>query len=703
MIVWTLWVGICILILLVVAAFLPVYAHLLQTICARSVCPDEQLTPAIVHTLSTFGLSVSGYATLRIIFSIIWLLVWFAVATILIWRKGNERYGLLVAFMCLPLGAISVTSMVAQIPFSWQWSAILINFLGFVLLFLVILLFPDGRFVPRWTRLVVVVYLLRSVSYNFFPTVTFQLTTWTPILGDFSWIGIILAIVTAQVYRYRHISNAVQRQQTKWVIFGFAVVLLSNIGAILLLLVLPPLSLTSFLISLAFGSDSSLVLLIIPLSFGIAILRYRLWDIDILINRALVYGILTICVFAVYTLFVGYMSFLFQERYTLFVSLLATGLVALLFQPLREWLQRSMNRIMYGDRDDPYRVIVRLGQRLEATLAPDAMLPVIVETVAQALKLPYAAIALDHDAGPSIVACYGTPNGGLVHLPLVYQGEQIGELVLAPRAPGESFTTTDRRLLASLARQAGVAAHTVHLTIDLQRLTHELQHSREQMVTTREEERRRLRRDLHDGLGSVLASLNWRAGAIRKLLVLDPLAADTLVGEQQSTIRGAIADIRRLVYELRPPSLDELGLVGAIQERAAQESASGVSVDVVIPENLPALSAAVEVAAYRITQEALVNVIRHARAHRCSVHLEVKQGLLQVEIVDDGIGLKTGYRAGVGLLSMRERAEELGGTCEISQSQGGGTRISVSIPLGNGDNGESRKEKSNDTFAHFDR
>src|SRR5450755_227700 len=601
------------------------------------------------------------------------------------------------------LGAISVTSPVAQIPSPWQWSAILVNFLGFFLLFLTILLFPDGHFVPRWTRFVVVVYLLQSVSYNFFPTVTFQLTTWTPVLGDFSWIGIILATVAAQVYRYRHVSNVVQRQQTKWVVFGFAVLLLSNIGATLLLLVLPPLSLTSFLISLAFGSDSSFILLVIPLSFGIAILRYRLWDIDLLINRTLVYGILTICVFGVYTLFVGYMSFLFQERYTLFASLLATGLVALLFQPLREWLQRSMNRIMYGDRDDPYRVIVRLGQRLEATLAPDAMLPVIVETVAQALKLPYAAIALNHDAGLSIAACYGTPSGGLVHLPLVYQGEQIGELVLAPRAPGESFTTTDRRLLDSLARQAEVAAHTVHLTIDLQRLTHELQRSRGQMVTTREEERRRLRRDLHDGLGSVLASLNWRAGAIRKLLALDPPAADALVGEQQSTIRSAIADIRHLVYELRPPSLDELGLVGAIQERAAQESASGLSVDIVIPENLPVLSAAVEVAAYRIIQEALVNVIRHAHAHRCSVHLEVKQGLLQVEIVDDGIGLKTGYRAGVGLLSMRERAEELGGRWEISPSQGGGTKVSVNIPLGNVDDEESRKEKSNDTFAHFDR
>jgi signal transduction histidine kinase len=273
-------------------------------------------------------------------------------------------------------------------------------------------------------------------------------------------------------------------------------------------------------------------------------------------------------------------------------------------------------------------------------------------------------------------------------LPLIYQTELVGELVLASRTPGETFSPADHALLADLARQAGVAAHAVRLTTDLQRLTSELQRSRTQLVTAREEERRRLRRDLHDGLGSVLASLNWRAGAIRSLLSRDPVAADTLIVEQQQTIQAAIADIRRLVYDLRPPALDELGLVGAIRERAAQQTmpaerdgAPGLRIDVVAPDHLSALPAAVEVAAYRIVQEALANVTHHAHAHRCSICLECSQETLQIEVTDDGTGLPAGYHAGVGLLSMRERAEELGGTCEISQAPGGGMRVRACFAL----------------------
>jgi hypothetical protein len=316
--------------LLIFVASLPVYATLLQTICRSSVCPAEQLTPTTAHELYTISLSVSSYTTWRIVFSIIWLLVWSVIATLLVWRKRNEGYALLVALMCILLGTISVTNTVAQSPSPWRWAALSVNSLGFFLLFLVILLFPDGRFVPHWTRWMVAVFLLQSVCYNFFPTVTFQLTAWTPILGDLTWVGILLTILAAQIYRYRYVSDVVQRQQTKWVVFGFAVVLVSSIGTTLLLLLFPSLGQPGSLFSMTFGSDSSLILLLIPLIIGIAILRYRLWDIDILINRTLVYGMLTVCIFGMYTLLVGYIGFLFQVSNTLFVSLLATGLVTFL-------------------------------------------------------------------------------------------------------------------------------------------------------------------------------------------------------------------------------------------------------------------------------------------------------------------------------------------------------------------------------------
>src|SRR3989442_895169 len=218
---------------------------------------------------------------------------------------------------------------------------------------------------------------------------------------------------------------------------------------------------------------------------------------------------------------------------------------------------------MYGDRDEPYRVISRLGQRLEATLAPDAVLSIIVETVAQALKLPYAAITLQQEQASPIAASYGKAVEPLLHLPLLYQSEHVGELLLAPRARGETFTPADHRLLNDLARQIGVAAHAVQLTTDLQR-------SREHLVTTREEERRRLRRDLHDGLGPTLAGFSLQVGAIRTLMRQDLTAAETELLDIQTEIRSAISDIRHLVYGLRPPTLDELGLVAAIQDYAAQ-------------------------------------------------------------------------------------------------------------------------------------
>jgi signal transduction histidine kinase len=178
---------------------------------------------------------------------------------------------------------------------------------------------------------------------------------------------------------------------------------------------------------------------------------------------------------------------------------------------------------------------------------------------AQVFKLPYTAITLRQEHEFSIVASYGEAQANLVHLPLVYQGEQVGELLLAQYSASETFTSGDRQLLDDLARQAGIAAHAVRLTADLQR-------SRQRLVNTREEERRRLRRDLHDGLGPTLAALNLQADVIRNLISSDPAAADALVVEWRTELRAAIANIRRLVYELRPPALDELGLVGAIRE-----------------------------------------------------------------------------------------------------------------------------------------
>ncbi|MBA2691509.1 MAG: GAF domain-containing sensor histidine kinase, partial [Rubrobacter sp.] len=414
------------------------------------------------------------------------------------------------------------------------------------------------------------------------------------------------------------------------------------------------------------------------LAIGVAILRHNLYDIDFIINRTLVYGGLTACVVGIYVFVVGYLGTLFRAEENLAISLVATGIVAVAFQPLRDRLQRAVNRLMYGERDEPYEVLSRLGERLEGTLDPDSALSTIVDTVVQAMNIPHAAIALDLNGESVKAAEHGEPKGTPTTLPLSYGGRAVGRLVLSPRSPGEEFSASDRRLLEDLARQAGAAVHAVRLTADLKR-------SREGIVTAREEERRRLRRDLHDGLGPRLAAQTLKVGSAKSLFPRDPETANMLLEELERDLDGALADIRRLVYNLRPPALDQLGLEGAIRESASQYDSEKMGVAFRGPENVRSLPAAVEVAAYRISQEALANAARHASAKNCAVRLSMTSDILELEISDDGVGVPDDRRIGVGLSSMRERAEELGGTCGVEAAPGGGTRVFAKIPLPEGE------------------
>ncbi|MDP9373135.1 MAG: sensor histidine kinase, partial [Chloroflexota bacterium] len=205
------------------------------------------------------------------------------------------------------------------------------------------------------------------------------------------------------------------------------------------------------------------------------------------------------------------------------------------------------------------------------------------------------------------------------------------------------------------------------------------QQARQRLVAAREEERRRLRRDLHDGLGPQLASLSFKAEAARNLFRRDGARADALLAAVADQAQEAIADIRRLVHALRPPALDELGLVAALRQHAAGPLGLGVTVEA--PAALPPLPAAVEVAAYRIAQEAVTNAARHARARSCVVRLTPETAALRVEVADDGVGLPPERAAGVGLHSMRERAAELGGSCVVEGRPGGGTRVVAMLPI----------------------
>ena len=560
---------------------------------------------------------------------------------------------------------------------SWYWMLLL------ALVFIALpLLFPDGRLPSRrWWPLAalpaagvlgaVVLGMLtetlsgQDVDYRIhnpigidgFPPV--EQSPAFPAVSALFGVGAIGAIA-AVVVRFRR-SRGAERQQMKWFLFAVAPLALLPVAE----------ALPSIVGGLMFGW----ILIALPVAVAVAILRYRLDGIDVVINRALVYGLLTAVVVGVYVLVVGYLGAVLHREDDLVVSLVGAGIVAVLFAPLRDRLQRGVSRLLYGQRAEPYAAISGLGERLQSALAPDDVLPTIVGTVREALRLPYAAIALDDDAS-RIAASAGEPVPGTVEMPLLYRNEPVGRLILGLRTGESDFSPADRRLLSDLARHAGVAVSAVRLTADLRR-------SRERLVATREEERRRLRRDLHDGLGAQLAGLIVQAGVLRGLVRRDPEAAEQLVDELRGELRTAIADIRRLVYGLRPPALDDLGLAGALERLAERSEADGLRVTVEVRTEAGAggpLPAAVEVAVFRIVQEALTNVVRHASASTCEVCVGVGPDDVAVEVVDDGCGLPDNRRSGVGLHSMRERAAEMGGTCRVEPAPGGGTRVRARLP-----------------------
>jgi two-component system NarL family sensor kinase len=643
------------------------------------VSPDSLLPPPhiLFSPITTFAFSITGafIASRQPKNPIGWLfeLVGFFSALILM---STTYYGMSKVTI-LPESQISVWLQ------AWVWIPTII--IPFSVL---LLLFPDGRLLSnRWLPfflLAVVGLVLVLIAVGFNPDPGLQQSIDLPepnpfgvsgagdILTTMLYLGgamIIVAVlgsVISVVVRFRR-SNGVSRTQMKWLAYAGFFVIVAIILSSLLAGIFPDEpnieELTIIIVDLAVSG--------IAIATGIAIIRYGLYDINLLINRTVVYGTLTLVIIGAYILIVGVVSTFIQSMGTLVVSFIATGVIAVSFQPFRERLQRGVNHMMYGERDEPYAVISRLGRRLEATLAPESVLPTITMTVAQALKLPYVAISLREDDGFRIVFSTGERTEEQYILPLKYQAEEIGGLICGYRSPGESFSDSEKNLLQDVANQASIAIHAI-------RLTHDLRRARRQLVQSREEERRRIRRDLHDGLGPILASHRLKIGSAYELFERNPAGAQALIKETEAGLTTAIEEIRRLVYDLRPPALDELGLVQAIKQSAPQTP--NLEITFKVPAKLPELPAAVDVAAYRIVQEALSNTIHHSQASRVSVSLQVNE-IFEISIHDNGTGLPEDYMLGVGLTSMRERAEELGGTFELVSGKTGGTWVIVRLPL----------------------
>jgi signal transduction histidine kinase len=346
----------------------------------------------------------------------------------------------------------------------------------------------------------------------------------------------------------------------------------------------------------------------------------------------------------------------------------ATGIIAVSFAPLRNALQSGVDRLVYRQWSRPADVLAAAGRRVSDAPDVHSLIAAFTEDLRSGLGMRHVEIL---DADGKTVSVAGTPGTDVEVIPLVAYNELVGSL----RWSGRALRDSDRQLLADVAHQIGGIAYS-------SRLVEALRDAQERLVLAHEDERRRLRRDLHDGLGAALAGLTLQVDTVRNLLARADSGADDALVRLRTGIQSTVQDVRRIVEGLRPPSLDELGLVNAIQELAQRLGASsGVSINVYAPAQLPALAAAAEVAAYRVVQEALTNAVRHAQASTCTVHVEIADDELLVRIQDDGNGRVVVRSGGVGLASMHERATEIGGTLMVSGSQSSGTTVLLRLPI----------------------
>lgn len=410
----------------------------------------------------------------------------------------------------------------------------------------------------------------------------------------------------------------------------------------------------------------------VPVAVGVAVLQHDLYDLRHAVNRTIVYGLLTGAVVAVYVAVVAGLGALLTAELTSWLSVLAAAVVAVVFLPLRDAVQRSVNRVTYGAWDQPAEIVRRLGDRLADAAAPDSTLPAVVEGLAESLRLPYVAV-LGVDG--AVLASRGLPTGPTHDVPLVHQRVEVGALRLTGVRHGRSVGPV-----------LGALAHQLAPVVRALELSRELQASRERLVLSREEERRRLRRELHDGLGPALAGLTLRVDTARNTVGTDPAVERALLSLRED-VQEAVADVRRIVEDLRPAALDDLGLVGAIDALARRMGAGPLPVAVQADGVLPPLPAATEVAAYRIAQEAVTNAVRHAGPAAAAVRVRVgtdEGRSLTLVVEDDGCGRApaTGRPGeGNGLGTMREWAEELGGELAVDHRTGGGTVVRAWLPL----------------------
>ncbi|WP_125038271.1 sensor histidine kinase [Nocardioides sp. LS1] len=636
-----------------------------------------------------------GYAVLGLLLAVL--------ATVILLRDVRQRWGWTLAW----LGVFWVLDALAQsyVRYGVRPGSALAGenlalwFLNRVGAFLpvtvaaLLMIFPSGRFVAGWwgrvSRAALALMVLAALVVLVAPSGVrapdvalppgVDLDLWTvplpPGVADRSTaVGVavtvagLLVAMASVVVRHRR-SRGLERDQMRWLLWSvvaMAIVvglgLLSDLRAVQDLVVF-------------------LVAALPAVAMTVAIVHPGVVPVEELVGRTLVYGLLSLVLvgtdLVVLALLTAALGDTLGQRQVVLTVLLLT---AALYGPLRQRLSRGVRRLMLGDRADPYDAVAGLASTLETADEGAGQLAAVARAVASAFGVGYVSVEVDRSGGERLTATYGEPPAETRTLPITYRDAPVGRLVLPARGLRSRLSRRDEQLLGDLVRQAATAARA-------SRMADELQDSRERLVVAREEERRRIRRDLHDGLGPALSGVVFRVESARLLVDRDPEAAKGHLAATSDHVKEVVADVRRLVHELRPPALDDRGLVGALGQ-LAEGLGVPVQIDSEVDGSVGTLPAAVEVAAYRIAAEALTNVVRHAGATRARVGLALEDGHLVVEVADDGRGIPAEAQAGVGLVGLRERAAELGGRSEVTCPPRGGTTVRAWLPTRRTDVGE---------------
>ena len=621
---------------------------------------------------------------------------WIFLGEGLVW--GISSLGTSIATHALGTGA-PVTSFVRVADWVGAWLFVPGLFVPITFL---LLLFPDGRLPSRRWRpvawLAVVGIAMVTLGNAFGPLETQDAVVlrdnpyalgsqavWAMVEGASWFVGFAAMIgsASALVVRLRR-SRGEQRQQLKWLAYAGVVV---SFVFLLAGVAWGVFASDTFLTSVVLPGVMLSALVILPIAAGAAILRHGLYEIDVVINKTLVYGLLAAFITALYVGVVVGLGALVGSRGNLFLSIVATAAIAVLFQPARERARRFANRLVYGKRATPYEVLSEFSERLGGAYGVEDVLPRMARIVGEGTGAARASVWLeigsefrraalwpDAEAGGSVRVHDVTAVPGDRVLPVRHRGETLGALAVEkPR--GDPLTPAEEKLLGDLASQAGLILRNV-------RLVEELRASRQRIVSAQDEERRRLERDIHDGAQQQLVALAVRLNLARKLTEKDPAKADEMLERLQGEAQDTLENLRDLARGIYPPLLADKGLPAAL-EAQARKAIVPVGVE---PNGVGRYPQELEAGVYFCVLEALQNAAKYAEPTRVDVRLRHEDGHLVFEVTDDGRGFDPATTPrGSGLQNMSDRIEAMGGTFEVMSAPGEGTKVLGRIPV----NGEA--------------